>query len=70
MADSIETPKVLTTIRIGGFTILAYAYRPLTRSECEAVRNIYLQQTGRKCVPASGCVKIFTQFGNNPADGL
>lgn len=70
MADFIESPDVLTTIRIGGFSILAYAYRPLTRSECVAVRNMYLQQTRRKTLPKSGSVKIITQFGNNPTDDL
>ena len=66
MPDMIPLPTVLTTIRIGKFTIYAYAYRTLTHSECELVKQQYLRQYNRKSIPAKGYVKILTQFGSNP----
>ena len=70
MSDNIPAPTVVTTIRIGGFTIYAYAYRNLTRSECVIVRDMYLQQSHRKTIPAKGSAKVFTLFGSSPESGL
>ena len=44
MCDYIPKPTVKTTIRIGGFTLFAFAYRALTPAECRLAVNMYRQQ--------------------------
>ena len=68
--DHIPEPTVKNIIRINGFTLYAYSYRPLTRAECCIARDMYKQQTHIKKFPTSGSGKIFTLFGYNPEDDL
>lgn len=68
MSDFIPTPTIVTHIKVGGFVIHAYAYRSLSRSECEIVSQRYLAENNLKHFPKSGSVKIYTTFGNNPSD--
>lgn len=70
MSDFIPTPDVLTTVRVGGFTLYVYAYRRLTRAECKQAVSMYLQQTRLKHLPSHGSGKVYTIIGSNPADDL
>lgn len=66
----LPMPTVKNTICIGGFTLYAYAYRPLTKSECKLALQQYMRQNRLKSVPQKGTAKIFTLFGSNPESGL
>lgn len=70
MSDSIPMPSVVTKIKVGGFTLLAYAYRPLTRSESILAVRMYKQHRRIKKLPAAGTGKVITQFGSTPSDFL
>ena len=70
MCDYIPKPTVKTTIRIGGFTLFAFAYRALTPAECRLAVNMYCQQFKIKKLPTSGSATVVTHFGANPADDL
>lgn len=70
LSDYIPKPTVKTTIRIGGFTLLALAYRTLTPAECRLAAEMYRNKFKVKKFPASGSATIVTFFGVNPADDL
>ncbi len=65
MSD-LSMPNIKTTIKIGNFTLYAYAYRKLTESECKIALQEYLQKTKLKSVPKSGSGKIITIIGSIP----
>lgn len=70
MSDFIHKPNVVTTVKVGGFTLYVYAYRRLTRAECLRAVAVYLQQARLKHLPARGSAKIYTIIGSNPLDDL
>lgn len=70
MSDCIPKANIVTHIKIGDFVINAYAYRRLSRSECEIVAQKYLTEKHLKSFPKSGSVDIHTTFGSNPLDNL
>ncbi len=65
MTNDIEYPKVLTTVKIGNFTLFVYAYRTLTVPECRLAEAMWLKQNKLKHIPSSGSGKIITTFGQN-----
>lgn len=70
MSDTIPAPNVLTTAKIGGFTFYIYAYRTLSKAECEQTVDMYMRQRRLKKLPPTGSCKVVTQFGSNGSDGL
>ena len=68
MSDYIPKPTIVTHIKIGGFVINVYAYRHLSRSECEFVSKKYLSEKRIKSFPVSGSADVYTTYGNNPLD--
>lgn len=67
MLDHIPAPDIITTLKVGNFTLKIYAYRKLSRSECQMALMMYLRTFHLKKVPSSGTGKVFTQFGMNPS---
>lgn len=65
MNSDIDMPNVITEIRIGNFTLYAYAYRTLKRNECLLAKAMWLKQHNKKSIPKSGSGKIITIFGHN-----
>ncbi len=61
--EDFSIPNIKTTIRIGGFTLYAYAYRKLSKSECNLAVQQYLRNCKLKAIPKSGSGKIITIFG-------
>lgn len=70
MSDFIPGPDVVTTVRVGGFTLYVYAYRRLTQVECKQAVSMYMRQNRLKRLLAQGSGKVYTIIGNNPADDL
>lgn len=68
MCDYMPKPTVKTKIRIGDFTLVAFAYRALTPAECNIAANMYRRQFKLKKFPTSGSATVVTHFGANPAD--
>ncbi len=60
----LPTPNVVTVIKIGDFTLRAYAYRKLTESECKFALRQYLRKFKLKSIPKSGSGKIITIIGS------
>lgn len=70
MSDYIPSPNVVTNLKIGDFTLHIYAYRKLTRSECQTALMMYMRNSHLQKLPSSGSGKVITLFGMNPSDGL
>lgn len=66
MNDSIPSPNVKTELRQGNFTLVIYAYRPLSRTEALRVASQWLTSHHRKSLPASGSVTVHTTIGFVP----
>ena len=66
----IPAPRVVTKIRIRGFTLKVIAYRRITPQEARLAVALYKRQYHLKAIPASGSGEILTLFGYNPADDL
>ena len=63
MPDSIQKPNVLTKIKIGNFVLKAYAYRSLTKQECQQAAGMWLSNTKHKSFPENGSGEVYTIFG-------
>lgn len=57
------TPDVKTTIKIGDFTLVVYAYRTITKAEAQLALGMWLKSAKRKKVPKSGYGEVVTIFG-------
>lgn len=68
MNDHMPMPNIRTEIQIGGFTLVALAYRTLTRTECKMAASMYLRQLRKKKFPATGSAMVVTQFGLDPTN--
>ncbi len=60
----LPMPDVVTPIQIGDFTLYAYAYRKLTKSEQRFALKQYLRKFKLKSVPKSGSGKVITIIGS------
>ena len=56
-------PDVKNIVKVGGFTLEVYAYRPITEMESRLALGMWLKNTKRKKPPKHGSGKIVTIFG-------
>lgn len=63
MQDYYEMPDVVTTFKIGDFTLYIYAYRRLSPREGTEMVRQYLMQNRLKKLPKSGSGKLITVIG-------
>lgn len=63
MQDYFEMPDVVTTFKIGDFTLHVYAYRRLSPREGTEMVRQYLMQNRLKKLPKSGSGKLITVIG-------
>lgn len=63
MQDYFEMPGVVTTFKIGDFTLYVYAYRRLSPREGTEMVRQYLMQNKLKKLPKSGSGKLITVIG-------
>ena len=59
----VPLPNVVTTIRVGDFTLRAYGYRTLSKAECRLAVDLYLQTCKLSKLPARGRGVVYTTFG-------
>lgn len=56
-------PDVKSTVKIGGFTLYVYAFRPITKTEARLAAGMWLKASKKRKVPKSGSGEVVTIFG-------
>lgn len=59
----MQTPNIITKVKIETTTFEIYAYRKLSKAECQFSIRYYLQQRHLKAVPKNKRIKIITTIG-------
>ena len=63
--DNIQMPNVLTAIKIGQLKVEIFAFRRLSRDECQLAIKMHMRQCKLKQLPKSGKIKIISTFGSD-----
>ena len=63
MSDYMQTPNIVTDLKLGDFTLHCFAYRKLTKAELNLCARKWLSINKRKSFPKTGSGKIITTLG-------